>query len=150
MNLSLGKIYESARTASGYTQERWAEYIGVSTEAVRCYELGTYLPTDEVLLRMADISGNKALPYWHLSQKSRVAAEILPKLEGVKKLPEAVLALMVQVEDFQEDGMKELKRIAADGKVSRDEEAVFRDCLNQVMAVIQKAYALTYAEEATQ
>jgi transcriptional regulator with XRE-family HTH domain len=147
MNLALGKIYESARTSSGYTQERWAEYIGVSTEAVRNYELGNYLPTDEVLLKMADISGMKALPYWHLSQKSRVAAEILPKLEGTKSLPEAVLALLVQIDDFQEDGMQELIRIAADGKVTRDEAAIFNDCLLQLQNLMQKAFALTYAEE---
>lgn len=147
MNLRLGKIYESARAASGYTQERWAEYLGVSTEAVRSYELGKYFPTDEVLLRMADISGNKALPYWHLSQKSRVAADILPKLEGTKSLPEAVLALLVQIEDFQEDGLKELMRIAADGKITRDEGPIFDDCLRQLQQLIQKAYALVYAEE---
>ena len=147
MNLALGKIYANARVASGYTQERWAEYIGVSTEAVRSYELGSYLPTDEVLLKMADISGMKALPYWHLSQKSRVAAEILPKLEGTKSLPEAVLALLVQIEDFQEDGLKELMRIAADGKITRDEAAIFNDCLTQLQKLMQKAFALTYAEE---
>lgn len=147
MNLALGKIYANARTASGYTQERWAEYIGVSTEAVRCYELGEYLPTDEVLLKMADISGMKALPYWHLSQKSRVAADILPKLEGTKSLPEAVLALLVQIDDFQEGGMQELIRIAADGKVTRDEAAIFNDCLLQLQNLMQKAFALTYAEE---
>ena len=149
MNLRLGKIYESARTASGFTQERWAEYLGVSTEAVRCYELGKYVPTDEELMRMADISGNKALPYWHLSQKSRVAAEILPKIKKKKSLPEAVLALLVQIEDFQEDGLKQLMRIAADGKITRDETAVFDDCLRQLQQLIQKAYALTYAEETT-
>ena len=147
MNLRLGKIYESARAASGYTQERWAEYLGVSTEAVRSYELGKYFTTDEVLLRMADISGNKALPYWHLSQKSRVAAEILPKLEGTKSLPEAVLALLVQIEDFQEDGLKELMRIAADGKVSEDEVAAYRTAVAEIMELIRRAYACGYAKE---
>lgn len=147
MNLRLGKIYESARTASGFTQERWAEYLGVSTEAVRSYELGKYFPTDEVLLRMADISGNKALPYWHLSQKSRIAAAILPELEDERGLPEAVLGLLIRIDDFRETGMRSLLRIASDGKVSEDEQEAYADAIAQLNNLVRCAYAVGYAKE---
>lgn len=149
MDRKSGNIYRNARITAGLTQERWAEYLGISPDSVRKYESGEMMPAEDILLMMADISGLKILPYWHLSQKSRVAAEILPKLEETKSLPEAVLALLVQIEDFQEDGLKQLVRIAADGKITRDETAVFDDCLRQLQQLIQKAYALTYAEETT-
>ena len=147
MDRKSGNIYRNARITAGLTQERWAEYLGISPDSVRKYESGEMMPAEDILLMMADISGLKILPYWHLSQKSRVAADILPKLEGTKSLPEAVLALLVQIDDFQEDGMQELIRIAADGKVTRDEAAIFNDCLMQLQNLMQKAFALTYAEE---
>ncbi|MBR6353965.1 MAG: helix-turn-helix transcriptional regulator, partial [Oscillospiraceae bacterium] len=46
-------IYRNARQVSGLTQERWAEALGLSAEAVRQYEAGKILPSDEVVLRMA-------------------------------------------------------------------------------------------------
>ena len=88
MKEDCGNIYKNARRASGLTQERWAEYLGVSTEAVRQYESGTIMPGDDVLLMMADISGMKILPYWHLSRKSRIAGAILPELDDQKGLPD--------------------------------------------------------------
>ena len=102
-------IYQTARRTAGSTQEHWAEQIGVSVEAVRQYEGGIIMPSDEVVLRMAEVSGMLILPYWHLTRKSRIAAAILPEL-GEKRLPEAVLGLLTQIDDFREDGMRKLLR----------------------------------------
>lgn len=147
MKKDLGLCYRSARKASGLTQDRWAEFLGVSAEAVRGYESGTYFPSDDVLVRMTDISGLAVLPYWHLQQKSRVAAEILPDLEDGKTIPEAVLGLLIQIDDFRDDGMKELIRIAADGKVSDDEEEIYQSAMHQLQDLIRRAYELGYAKE---
>ena len=46
MKEALGNIYRNARLAAGLTQERWAEYLGISTEAVRQYENGTIMPQE--------------------------------------------------------------------------------------------------------
>ena len=35
-----GNIYRQARETAGMTQQRWAEMLGVSTEAVKQYESG--------------------------------------------------------------------------------------------------------------
>ncbi len=142
-----GNIYRNARTVAGLTQERWAEFLGISVDSVQNYERGISAPSDEILLRMADISGVKILPYWHLSQRSRIAAEILPDLEKTKDLPEAVLSLLVNIEDFQEDGMKELLRIASDGKVDEEEASTFLHCIQQLGRVIGCAYALRFANK---
>ena len=147
MKEDCGNIYKNARRASGLTQERWAEYLGVSTEAVRQYESGTIMPGDDVLLMMADISGMKILPYWHLSRKSRIAGAILPELDDQKGLPEAVLGLLIGIDDFKQVGLPQLLRIAADGKISREEEAAYRQAMGQLMDVVRLAYACGYAKE---
>lgn len=142
-----GNIYRNARKAAGLTQERWAEYLGISPEAVRQYEGGIIMPGEDVLLRMADISGMKILPYWHLSQKSRLAAAILPELEEQQGLPEAVLALLIQIEDFKDSGLKKLLRIAADGKVDQNEAKEYAEAVAQLLELVKRAYALGYAKE---
>lgn len=140
-------IYYNARKASGFTQERWAEHLGISTEAVRQYEAGTIMPSDDIVLQMAEISEQLKLPYWHLTRKSRIAASILPELDDQKGLPEAVLGLLIQIEDFQSGGMQQLVRIAADGKISSDEEATYDAAIEQLRDLIRRAYQLGYAKE---
>ena len=129
------------------TQERWAEYLGISPDSVRKYESGEMMPAEDILLMMADISGLKILPYWHLSQKSRIAGEILPTLEEQPALPQAVLGLLIAIENFQERGMRDLMRIASDGKVSDDEIIPFGQALAQLSEMVRSAYAVGYSKE---
>ena len=139
-------IYKTARRTAGLTQERWAEYLGISPEAVRQYEGGIIMPGDEVVLKMAEVSGMHILAYWHLVRKSRLAAKILPELEEQKGLPEAVLGLLIQMDDFREDGMKKLVRIAADGKIDEDETEEYLRILEQLRELLRRGYELSYAE----
>ena len=141
-----GNIYRNARQTAGLTQERWAEYLGISPEAVRQYEAGIIMPGDEVVLRMAEVSGMHILAYWHLVRKSRLAAQILPELEEQKGLPEAVLGLLIQLDDFREDGMKQLVRIAADGKIDEDETEDYLRILDQLRELLRRGYELGYAK----
>lgn len=138
-------IYRNARKTAGLTQERWAEYLGISPEAVRQYEGGIIMPGDEVVLRMAEVSGMHILAYWHLVKKSRLAAQILPELEEQKGLPEAVLGLLIQMDDFREDGMEKLLRIAADGKVSEEEREDYMQILEQLRELLRRGYEIGYA-----
>ncbi|MEE3381547.1 MAG: helix-turn-helix transcriptional regulator [Succiniclasticum sp.] len=145
MKTDCGNLYYNARKTAGLTQERWAELLGLSVEAVSQYERGTILPSDEVVLRMAEAAGQQIVCYWHLLNKSRVAGTVLP---GIKKrpLPEAVLNLLVQVEEFRRSGLEDLKRIAADGKISgADESIAYADALEQIRLLIEAAYELQYA-----
>ena len=87
-------IYQNARRTAGLTQERWAEVLGITPEAVRQYERGVITPQDDIVLRMAEVAGQHIICYWHLLNKSRVAAQLLPDLQE-KELPEAVLSLLV-------------------------------------------------------
>lgn len=142
-----GNIYKSARLTAGLTQERWSEYLGISPDSVRRYESGEMLPGDEVVIRMAEVSGQMILPYWHLIRKSRVAAAILPELQEEKALPEAVLGLLVTIDDFREKGMKKLLRIAADGKIDAAEEDDYRQACGELTELIRRAYALRCAKD---
>ena len=141
-----GNIYRNARQTAGLTQERWAEYLGISSEAVRQYEGSIIMPSDEVVLKMAEVSGMHILAYWHLVRKSRLAAKILPELEEQKGLPEAVLGLLIQLDDFREDGMKKLVRIAADGKIDEDETEEYLRILEQLRELLRRGYELSFAE----
>ena len=139
-------IYQDARRTAGLTQERWAELLGISVDAVRQYETDRILPSDEVVLRMAEAAGQQFICYWHLIHKSRVAASLLPELDR-KRLPEAVLSLLVAVQHFQDDGMRELTRIAADGKISQEEQADYMTAMEQLQSVVREALHLQFAEE---
>lgn len=146
MQEDCGNIYRNARKTAGLTQERWAELIGVSVEAVRQYEGGIILPGDEVAVRMAEGCGQHIVCYWHLLNKSRAATELLPEVRH-RRLPEAVLTLLGQVKTFQGDGLEELLRIAADGRVAEDERERYAAALRQLRELITAAWELQFAEE---
>lgn len=139
-------IYQDARRTAGLTQERWAELLGISVDAVRQYETDRITPSDEVALRMAEAAGQQIICYWHLLHKSRVAAELLPDLDR-RKLPEAVLTLLVTAQKFENDGMRALTRIAADGKISPEEREEYGTALEQLRALIRAAFGIEFAEE---
>ena len=146
METNYANIYFSARKTAGLTQERWAELLGLSVDAVGQYERDVILPSDEVVLRMAEAAGQQIVCYWHLLHKSRVAAELLPDLDR-RKLPEAVLTLLVTAQKFENDGMRALTRIAADGKISPEEREEYATALEQLRALIRAAFGIEFAEE---
>lgn len=139
-------IYKNARTTAGLTQERWAEVLGISPDAVRQYEGGRILPSDDVVISMAETAGLPILGYWHLVNKSRVAGQVLPQVR-IRTLPEAVLTLLCKVEDFSRGGLEDLKRLAADGKISADEVVAFGEALAQLREMIAAAYEVQFARE---
>lgn len=140
-----GDVYYNARRTAGLTQERWAELLGVTPETVRQYERGQILPSDEIALRMAEAAGQHIVCYWHLLQKSRAAREILPSV-AEKALPEAVLALLARVQEFQRGPLEDLILIAADGKVAEDEREIYTRALQDLRALITAAWELQYAK----
>lgn len=114
-------------------------------ETVSQYERGTIFPSDEVVLRMAEAAGQQIVCYWHLLNKSRVAGTVLPDLRR-KALPEAVLSLLVRMKDFQEHGLQDLLRLAADGRIDQTEVLAFGESLDELREMIRAAYECQYAE----
>lgn len=147
MQEKYGNIYQNARRTAGLTQERWAEALGLSVEAVRQYETDRCLPSDGVVARMAELSMLPPLGYWHLRHKSEIAAAELPPVERLP-LPQAVVQLLAAMRGFQERHREDaLLLIAADGLVDPDEAPRFKEIVRDLHAVVQAALQIDYAEK---
>ncbi len=141
-------IYRAARMAAGLTQERWAEMLGVSAEAVRQYEAGKICPVDEIARRMAEIACMPVLAYWHLCRKSPLADEVFPQVERMP-LPQATVQLLAAIRAFANVHREDrLLDIAADGRVDELEAREFRIILEELSVVVKAALQLKFAEEA--
>lgn len=139
-------ICKIGRQTAGMTQERWAEAIDYSVESVRLCESGKQIPGDDVVLRMIEVSGMPVLGYWHMLNKSRMAADILPEVETVP-LPQAVLALICRIRDFAEKHRTDtLMDIAADGVIDASERPEFDAIVAELEGVVQAALTLKYSE----
>ena len=137
-------IYKTARTVAGLTQERWAEAVGVSVDSIRGYENGAVIPTDETVRAMSEISGLAPLSYWHLCNKSTLAADTLPEVEQLP-LPQAVLQLLFAMSDFN-DVHGDLIKLAADGQISSDEQHDWSGITKRLDAVVRAAIQVKVAE----
>ena len=137
-------IYKTARKDAGLTQERWAEAVGVSVDSIRCYENGTVIPTDETVRAMSEISGLSPLSYWHLCNKSALAADVLPDVEQLP-VPQAVLHLLCAMRDFGADHHR-LMEMAADGTITTDEKRDWTEIISKLDEIIQAAIEVKVAE----
>ncbi len=139
-------ICKIGRQSAGMTQERWAEALGCSVEAVRGYERGDYLPSDDMALNMADAAGMPVLSHWHLYNKSALARELLPEVQVVS-LPMATLRLLTAIRRFVESQQGEqLMEIAEDGKVSPLESMAFDQIQKSLQGIVTAAAMLKYAK----
>ena len=139
-------ICKIARQTAGLTQERFAEALDLSIESIRLYESGKGMPSDDVVTRMIEVSGQPVLGYWHLLNKSRVAADILPEVSECS-LPQAVIQLICKIRDFGEmHRTDDLMNIAADGRIDDNERELFNQIVSELDAVIQAAMTVKYAK----
>lgn len=146
MQDNCGNIYKRARATAGLTQERWSEQLGVSVESVRLYETGAGMPSDEVVTRMIEVAVLPVLGYWHLMNKSRVAAEILPEVKTVP-LAQAVVQLLHRIREFDEQHrVRELLSIAEDGQIDSAERDAFNSIVKELDGIVQAAMALKFSE----
>lgn len=135
------------RKAAGMTQERWAEAVGVSVEAVRGYERGEYLPADDLALRMADAAGMPVLSHWHLFNKSAAARAILPEVRELG-ITMAVCRLLSAMGQFSRAHRADrLLEIAADGQIDEMERLDYKAILAELEGITAAAMELKYAKE---
>jgi len=140
-------IYYNARQTAGLTQERWAEALGLSVEAVRQYETDRILPSDAVVARMAELAMLPPLGYWHLRHKSEIAAAELPPVERLP-LAQAVVQLLAAMRAFEAQHREDdLIGIAADGCVIPDERDKFNSIVRDLHGIVQAALQIDYAEK---
>lgn len=139
-------ICKIARQTAGLTQERFAEQLDVSVESIRLYETGKGMPSDEVVTRMIEVSGMPVLGYWHLLNKSRIAADILPELQECS-LPQAVIQLICRMRDFGKKHRTDtLMEIAEDGQIDEIERPEFDAIVDELGEIVKAAMQLKYAQ----
>ena len=147
MQDSYRNICRIGRKAAGMTQERWAEAVGCSVEAIRGYERGEYMPSDDLAMRMADAAGMPVLSHWHLFNKSALARELLPEVQ-VLSLPMAVVRLLAAVQKFAAAHRGDrLLEIAADGRIDEFEQMDFQAILTELQGITAAAAEVRYARE---
>ena len=147
MQDSYRNICRIGRKAAGMTQERWAEAVGCSVEAIRGYERGEYMPSDDLAMRMADAAGMPVLSHWHLFNKSALARELLPEVQ-VLSLPMAVVRLLAAVQKFAAAHRGDrLLEIAADGRIDEFEQMDFQAILTELQGITTAAAEVKYARE---
>ena len=120
MSSEYRNIYQIAREASGFTQEKSAELIDISVESLRAYEGGKRTPPDKIVIKMIEIYDARYLAYQHLKTSAEVGQTYLPTIE-LKDLPTAILRLLKEVNDFI-TCKDELINITCDGVISEDEK----------------------------
>lgn len=146
MQESYRNICRIARQTAGLTQERFAEQIDVSVESVRLYEAGKGMPSDDVVTRMIEVAGMPVLGYWHLLNKSRIAADILPELQECS-LPQAVIQLICRMRDFGKKHRTDtLLEIAEDGQIDEQERPEFDAIVDELGEIVKAAMQLRYAQ----
>lgn len=139
-------ICKIARQTAGLTQERFAEQLDVSVESIRLYENERGMPSDDVVTRMIEVSGMPVLGYWHLLNKSRIAADILPELQECS-LPQAVIQLICRMRDFGNKHRHDtLMDIAADGRIDETERPEFDAIVDELSEIVKAAMQLRYAQ----
>lgn len=139
-------MYKNARSAAGYTQEKWAEALGLSVDAIRRYENGERLPDDDTAAMMAALSCIPVLAIWHIRHKSELAATEIPEVERVS-LPQAVIRLLLAIKEIEPD-VDTLLEFARDGVIDEGEAEVFREIVRDLQELIAAAMAVKYAEGA--
>ena len=131
------------------TQERFAEALDISVESVRQYESDKIMPSDDVVTRMVEISGQPVIGYWHLLNKSRVAADILPDVQECS-LEQAVIKLLCRIRQFAENNnTHRLMDISEDGIIDETERPDFDRIIKELDGIVKAAMQLKYAKEIT-
>ena len=143
-----GKIYQSARTAAGMTQEHAAELLNVSVRALADYEAGNRLPPDDTVSNMILTYGFVPLGAQHLRRKSDLGRQLIPDLRDCSLL-EAVARLILCAGRLKEDGVTaRLLNIAMDNTVDPTELEDYEQLMESVRELVQVAMELQQAGEA--
>lgn len=137
-----GLIYKTTRMAAGYTQERLAELCDTSPRSIQAFESGERIPSDEMVVRMADVCNCQFLAYQHLRNNMELARSILPEVCPAN-LPVAVLKLQKEVNDFLVI-RDEMIEITCDGIIDESEQNRWNCILKEINDVCQAVIALNF------
>ena len=137
-------IYKNNRALTNLSQEAYAERIGVSPAQIYRYETGVNVPPDDVVMSMAELSGDLTLPYRHMLETSGAARMMFPDIQKLP-LPQATVQLLLAIREVA-DGQAILLQLAADGEITEDEAPDWEVVIKNLDAVIKAAVQVKFAE----
>ena len=149
MDKTSGNALKGARLSSNYTQERAAEAIGCSVDAIRAWESGSRRPEVETVERLAIVYETKWLPQIYLRElSSGVLSETLPEFRPGVPLPQATLGVLDKLNKFfARHSDSRLISIGADGVIDAKERPEF-DAIMADLGELARAYEeLRYAKQ---
>ena len=137
-------IYQVAREAAGYTQEKAAELIGISVESLRSYELDKRIPPDKSVIKMIEIYDARYLAYQHLKTSAEVGQKFMPEV-NLTDISTAILKLQKEVNDFLK--LKDdLLDITCDGVISEDEKPRWETILKELDDITNAIMSVKFAK----
>lgn len=137
-----------ARISKGVTQEKAAEMVGYSVDAIQAWEAGTRRPSPEVveLLAMAYDAYWMPAMYWR-ELSNGVLEETFPAFQPGVPLPQAVAAVLDKVLTFTErHADRRLIAMAADGRIDDQERTEYDAILEDLQAICQAAMELNFSD----
>jgi len=140
-------IYQAARKAAGFTQERAAELLGLSVESIKAYEGDVTIPKNTVVKNMVDVYGASFLAVQHLRASTDLARDIIPDIKETD-LSTAVIRLLNRIRIFANQHRTDrLLEIADDGKIDMLEREDYKAILSELDEIVRSALELKYIRE---
>lgn len=143
-----GNALKRARVIAGLTQERAAESVGYSVDAVQRWEDGSRRPGIEAVEALADAYGAPWLPalFWREISGSGAFAATMPGFEPGVPMAQAALKLLRAVCEFAEgEYSRHLMDIACDGVVDETEAPMYRDIMRCAARIGQATLELRFS-----
>ena len=134
-------IYQAAREAAGFTQERAAELMQISLTSIKDYERDVTVPKNSVVAQMVDLYNCQLLGLQHL-RSSDLGKTYLPDVRELS-LQAASIALLNRINDFaKKNRVEELLTIAEDNAISESEREAFDAIVEDLNSIVQASIAL--------
>lgn len=132
-------LYE-ARCNAGFTQERAAEILNISTRSMGKYESGMVTPSDERVAEMVKVYNAPWLGYLYLSRVSPTGKLLLPVIEpaGISSQALRLSVSMRRAHNMQ----AELENVCADDRIESKEAETFAACVRQYSELAAACIAL--------
>lgn len=138
-----GILLKNLRESRRLTQEQAAEAAGISVDSWYRYEAGKGMPSDDNIPGICAALDAPWLAVCYL--EARDPCGTLPPL-FVRSLATAALSLAVRLNDFTDNGLRTLLKVAEDDQVSPDEEAAYQRIVRQLDQLIEAALAVKFPE----
>ncbi len=135
-------MFRKARNAAGLSREEAAHRLYIGTRTLADYELGRTIAPPDVVMRMAEVYREPALPADYCAKVCPIGQVLAHSIER-SEFAATVLRVLKEFRDV-EKLTDQLIQIAADGKVCEKEEAEFRAIMKEMIELEKQICELKY------